>query len=260
MNDFQKELDVALEAAKAAGEILIENFETALDPDVKPDKTFVTKVDTDCEKIIIKTIKETFPDHDFLGEEGGETGNTSPYKWVIDPLDGTANFINAIPIFSTSIALTYEGEIVVGVVLNPVTSSMFHASKGKGAFWNGNVIKISNNIESNVVATIGNSSGREKGLIKVSLVPQLFDAGLKVRLLGSAALELAFLARGGTEAYINVGSKPWDYYAGLIIALEAGATVTKFDGSPRTNDDYFIATNGKVHEKIVELTKEIKHS
>ena len=257
MNDFQKELDVALEAAKAAGEILIENFETALDPDVKPDKTFVTQVDTDCEKIIIKTIKETFPDHDFLGEEGGETGNTSPYKWVIDPLDGTANFINAIPIFSTSIALTYEGEIVVGVVLNPVTSSMFYASKGQGAFWNGNTIRVSNNVESNVVATIGNGSAKENSIRKMNMVPELYGAGLKVRLLGSAALELAFLARGGTEAYINFGSKPWDYYAGLIIAMEAGATVTKLDGSPRGSDNDFVATNGKVHDKVVALTSKI---
>ena len=251
--EFKKELEVALDAAKKAGKIIFDNFETALDPDVKPDKSYVTKVDTDCEEIIIKTIKEVFPDHDFLGEESGDSEVVSKFHWVIDPLDGTANFINAIPIFSTSIALTYNGQIVVGVVFNPVTDSLFYASRGGGAFWNGNPIKVSDNVESNVVSTIGNGSKREDSVRKMQLTSKLYEGGMKVRLLGSAALELAFLARGGTEAYINLGSNPWDYYAGLIIAEEAGAKITRFDGSPRGDDNYFIATNVKVHEKLMEI-------
>ena len=253
MEDLQKALDTAKEAAEIAGEILHDNFETSLSPDIKPDKTFVTKVDTESEKSIIETIVRAFPKHAFLGEESGESGEKSDYLWVIDPLDGTSNFINGIPIFSVSIALQYKGETVVAVVYNPVTSSLFYASKDNGAFWNGNPIKVSDETEVNVVTTIGRSRLKEDENKMLSMLSSLHEIG-RVRILGSAALELAYLARGGTEVYINLGTKPWDYSAGLLIAEEAGAQVTCLDGSPRGGSNYFVATNGKVHEKVIGIT------
>ena len=253
MEDLQKALDTAKEAAEIAGEILHDNFETSLSPDIKPDKTFVTKVDTESEKSIIETIVRAFPKHAFLGEESGESGEKSDYLWVIDPLDGTSNFINGIPIFSVSIALQYKGETVVAVVYNPVTSSLFYASKDNGAFWNGNPIKVSDETEVNVVTTIGRSRLKEDENKMLSMLSSLHEIG-RVRILGSAALELAYLARGGTEVYINLGTKPWDYSAGLLIAEEAGAQVTSLDGSLRNGNNYFVATNGKVHEKVIGIT------
>lgn len=255
MKDLQPQLHVAQEAAKIAGKILIESFETSLEPDIKADKSFVTKVDTDSEKAIIDTITKSFPDHTFLGEESGKSDGTSPWQWVIDPLDGTANFLNGIPIFSVSIALDYEGETVVGVVYNPVTSSMFYATKDGGSFWNDKPIKVSDQTEVNVVTTVGSSPSREDGDKKIALTKAFYEEGMRVRLLGSAALELAYLARGGTEVYINLGTKPWDYNAGLLIAQEAGAMITRFDGSPRKESTYFLATNGAIHPKILEIIK-----
>jgi myo-inositol-1(or 4)-monophosphatase len=251
-------LDTAVQAAKEAGEILKEYFETSLEKRQKDDKSVVTIADEQAEQRIIEIIKNAYPTHGFLGEESGEQNANAEYVWVIDPLDGTHNFVNGIPIFATSIGLVKDNTPIVGVIYNPATDTLFSAEQGKGAFWNGHVIHVSEQTADTAMITIGTSSKPEdKELVRQYFV-QSTQYVKSVRYLGSVVLELAYLARGGTEGYINIGTHPWDYAAGSIIVLEAGGTITNFKGEPWDfSQNYFIASNGVIHKKLVELAKSI---
>ena len=251
-------LDTAIEAAKEAGEILKSYFETSLEKRVKDDKSIVTEADEKAEARIIEIIKTKYPDHGFLGEESGKQNAGAEYTWVIDPLDGTNNFVNGIPIFGTSIGLVKDNTPILGVIYNPVTDTMFVAERGKGAFWNGHSIHVSEQHEDTAMIAIDTSSKpADKELVKKCFVRSTEYVKI-VRYLGSAVLGLGYLARGGTEGYINIGTNPWDYAAGSIIVLEAGGTITDFQGKPWDfSKNYFVASNGVIHAKLLELLKSV---
>ena len=252
-------LDTAIEAAKEAGEILKEYFETSLEKRLKDDNSIVTVADEKAEARIIEILKRAYPDHGFLGEEFGEQNSQAEYVWVIDPLDGTNNFVNGIPIFGASIGLVKNNTPILGVIYNPVTNSMFWAQQGKGAFWNGNRIHVSEQEADTAMITIGTSSKpKDKKLVR-DYFTRSAQYVKSVRYLGSAVLELAYLARGGTEGFISVGTKKWDYAAGTLLVLEAGGTITDFHGDPwDLNKNYFIASNGIAHEQLLALIKSIQ--
>ncbi len=214
----------------------------------------VTEADIASEKNIIDTIRSRFPDHEVLAEESGlnRTGD-STCQWIIDPLDGTTNFAHQISVFAVSIAFAMNNEIKVGIVLNPITGELFTAVRGQGSTLNGKAIKVSEekNISDSLLVT-GFPYDVKQMLDPVMLrFKQCVAASLGIRRLGSAALDLCFVACGRFESFWEENLKPWDTAAGWLIAEEAGALVTDFSGAPYTLDKKeILATNCHIHNEM----------
>ncbi|HEX9721840.1 MAG TPA: inositol monophosphatase family protein [Candidatus Paceibacterota bacterium] len=254
-------LDTAIQAAKEGGEVLKAHFQTALQQRLKEDASIVTEADEEAEKKILEVIQAKYPEHNFLGEEGGELEAGSEYSWVIDPLDGTRNFVNGIPIFAISIALLKGEEHVASVVYNPLTEELFSAEKGRGSFCNGHQFHVSEHDARSAMITIGTSSAKESKEMAAKVFSHALQYVGAVRYLGSAVLELSYLARGGTEGFINLGTKKWDYAAGTLLVLEAGGKITDFQGNPwDLSKNYFIASNSVIHPQLLELIQSIQHT
>lgn len=255
-------LGVALEAVKKAGVIVSDYFETSLEKRVKDDSSIVTLADEASEKEIISVLSKSFQKDTIVAEEGGGQEGTSGYSWYVDPLDGTKNFANGIPIFSISIGVEYEGAPFLGVVLNPVSNSLFWAQKGQGAFWNNNPIAVSKQDFLGSIITFATSRKKEDKHAANILIQQLNEneeLGCSIRVLGSIALELCYIARGGTEGLINLGTQKYDYMAGAAILLEAGGTITDLVGGPWSPENgYCVASNGIIHPGIISRTKDLR--
>ena len=254
-----KELEVAIKAALEAGKVLEKYFETEVLKEFKEDKSIVTLADREAEDVIKKIIFSSFPEHSILGEETGMTKKLSDYTWHIDPLDGTTNFSNGIPIFATSLALEHKGVVIIGVIYNPTTDNLFYAEKGKGAYFNNKKISVSKDDQNHCIVTAASGKQKNDKDLKRNLFHYLPEKIRSVRELGSTALELAYVARGGTEANIQIGLSTYDFAAGALLVLEAGGIITKLDGSEwKFPDNYFIASNGIFHELLVEEIKNQK--
>ncbi|PIQ68900.1 MAG: inositol monophosphatase [Candidatus Taylorbacteria bacterium CG11_big_fil_rev_8_21_14_0_20_46_11] len=246
-------LSVAMEAAKKGGAVVSSYFETALSREVKEDKSFVTAADKESETVILAEIKKHFPNHGILSEESEEQKSASPYQWVIDPLDGTANFLNGIPMFAVSIAVLQDGVPVAGVVYHPIGDAMYAAAKGKGMTWKGKSVRVSEDAHDHAMISFGPGKREKEHLNKMLSNAESFVKSK--RYLGCTALELGFVARGGTEGFICIGLNKWDYAAGVLLAQEAGGTITDFEGKPWIfgSSDFFIASNGVVHSALLKL-------
>ena len=216
----------------------------------------VTAADITSERVIIETIKKVFPDHAILAEESGMNGGNTKCQWIIDPLDGTTNFTHQLSFFSISIAFSLHCETIIGIVLNPVSGELFTAMKGKGAELNGRPIHVS------VVKTVSDSllvTGfpyNRRSMIEplVARLANCLQTAQGVRRLGSAALDLCFVACGRFDGYWEQNLNPWDTAAGVLIGLEAGAMVTDFSDRPFTPDKKeILATNGKIHKEMLSL-------
>ncbi|OGI68386.1 hypothetical protein A2738_00665 [Candidatus Nomurabacteria bacterium RIFCSPHIGHO2_01_FULL_42_15] len=261
MQNKSKELETAILAALEAGKVLEKYFETEILKDFKEDKSIVTLADKESEEIIKKIIFGAFPEHSILGEEtgmNGERGKESEYVWHVDPVDGTRNFANGIPLFAVSIALERKGEIIVGVVYNPATHSLFYAEKGSGAYLNDNKIFVSKDNTDHAIVTV--SPGKERHII-LELYHDLPKVVRSVRNLGATALELAYVARGGLEANIQLGRNvSYDFAAGVFLVQEAGGKITNLDGSSwKFPENHLIASNGVFHDMLVdEVQRQIK--
>jgi len=216
----------------------------------------VTEADKESEKTIIGTIKKSFPDHTILAEESGLNKGKADYKWIVDPLDGTTNFAHQLGLFSISIAFVLGDVIVMGIVLSPVTGELFTAVKGKGAELNGRPIKVSNaqKVSESLLVT-----GFPYDLINcfnplMTRFSNCLKASQGIRRLGSAAMDLCFLACGRFDGFWEQNLKPWDTAAGELIAREAGATITDFSNKPfNIYKNEILATNGNVHEEMLLL-------
>jgi myo-inositol-1(or 4)-monophosphatase len=216
----------------------------------------VTEADTESEKTIIGTIKNAFPDHAILAEESGLNKGRSDHKWIVDPLDGTTNFAHRLGLFAISIAFALRGDTVIAIVLSPVSEELFTAVKGNGAELNGRPIKVSN------AQTVSESllvTGFPYDLIDcfnplMTRFSKCLKASQGVRRLGSAAIDLCFLACGRFDGFWEQNLKPWDTAAGELIAREAGATITDFANKPfNIYKKEILATNGHVHEEMLSL-------
>jgi len=259
MDNKSNFLQIAIDAAQQGGVVLKKYFQKEILKEYKEDKSLVTQADKEIEDLIIGLINKNFPEHSILGEETGHTKKESEYTWHIDPLDGTTNFENGIPIFGVSVALEHRGELVLGVVCNPITDNLFYAEKGKGAYVNHNKISVSQDNAEHGVLSIG--SGREKEIMHLArtLLFNMPNRVGKVRYLGSAALELSFIARGGLDGFFGIKLKTYDFAAGLIIAQEAGAMITSLEGLPyKFPETSFIASNGVFHDILVDEIKKQK--
>lgn len=254
----------AVTAAKRAGTFLLKEFRRGkLVWHLKHRHEIVTKADTGAEKIILNILKRATPGFGILSEEAGWLKSSSPWLWVVDPLDGTTNFKVHNPLFSTSIALYYKGQPKVGVVYAPYLGDMFVAAKGKGAFLNGRRIRVSKAKALNK-SFLTYCYGQEKKHMRraVELYRYFKMKSVDMRQLGSAAIELSWVAAGRTDSIIIPGTKPWDAAAGALIVTEAGGKVTDFKGQPwrfvdaktgkiAMNAD-LLATNGKLHSIILQ--------
>ncbi len=216
----------------------------------------VTEADHASEKAIFSVIKQAYPDHFILSEESGAIVMDSSYKWIIDPIDGTVNFANGIPLCCVSIGLECEGELILGAVYNPFMNELFIGEKGKGATLNNKKINVSDkaDVGKSCLATgfpytyLDNANG------PVEVFEKFIRKGIAVRRLGSAAIDLCWVATGRFDAYFEHKLEAWDSAAGCVIVREAGGVVTDYTGKPYSvYQPQIIASNGKIHDDILRV-------
>ncbi|GAB2891769.1 inositol monophosphatase family protein [Uliginosibacterium flavum] len=227
-------LNIAVKAARRAGTI-INRASTDLDKlevQTKQPNDFVTEVDRAAEAAIIEVIRDAYPEHAILAEESGDTGGESEFQWIIDPLDGTTNYIHGFPQYSVSIALAERGIVQQAVVYDPTRNDLFTASRGRGAFLNDRRIRVSKRVRLN--DTLIGTGFPFKNMAHVDAYLAMFKdlagktAGL--RRPGSAALDLAYVACGRTDGFFEIGLAPWDMAAGVLLVTEAGGLASDFGG------------------------------
>jgi len=262
---FEKEFKVAIEAALAGGKIIEDGFFKIKDIKYKSFANPVTEFDLVAEKSIVKTILKNFKNHAILAEEEYNEKPKNDFIWIIDPIDGTVNFTHQIPFVAVSIALEVENEIVLGVIYNPILKEMFTAKKGKGSFLSTHkrknqkisVSKINDPTKSLLVTGFPyEREGRLEILTKpLNFINKNFTG---FRRLGSASIDLAYVAKGSFEGFYEENLKPWDTAAGVLLVKEAGGVITNYYN--KTYDIYqktIVASNGLIHSKIIEFTSQI---
>ena len=241
------------EIAREAGALLMGYFHRRVKVEYKGDVDLVTEADRASEALITKRIRERWPGHNILGEEGTRTEQGSEYRWYVDPLDGTTNFAHGFSVFCVSLALEQKDERVAAVIFDPTREEMFTAEKGGGAFLNGQPIHVSSvgNLAECLVATGFPSHKRHKNP-NIFFYHQITLKTHGVRRAGSAALDLCNVACGRFDGFWEFNLNPWDTAAGVLIVQEAGGQVTRFDGQPfRIDSRETLASNGRVHEALL---------
>ncbi|MCF7355595.1 inositol-1-monophosphatase [Vibrio sp. CK2-1] len=228
-------LNIAIRAARMAGNHIAKSLENTdkIESTQKGQNDFVTNVDKEAEQLIIDTIKKSYPDHCIVGEEGGSIeGRDTDVQWIIDPLDGTNNFVKGFPHFSVSIAVRMRGKTEVACVYDPIRNELFTAQRGSGAQLNNARLRINpiKDLNGAILATGFPFKQKQHAESFVKIVGGLFSECSDFRRTGSAALDLCYLASGRVDGYFELGLKPWDIAAGELIAREAGAILTDFAG------------------------------
>lgn len=216
----------------------------------------VTEADHASEKAIIEVIKKDFPDHLILSEECGAKGDVSDYKWIIDPIDGTVNFANGIPICCVSIAVEHKGQMILGAVHNPNMNEFYFAEKKYGATLNDKKIKVSDKTEviKSCLVTGFPYTYLDEPNGPLQVFEKLIRQGIPVRRLGSAAIDLCWVAAGRFDGFYEHKLSAWDSAAGFLIVEEAGGKVTDFEGNYYSPyQPHLVATNGKIHEELLDL-------
>jgi len=244
-------LAVAVEAARAAGAVALQYYRGGVAVTLKPDATPVTQADREGEAIIRDVIGRAFPDHGFLGEELGAEGPRD-VRWIVDPIDGTKNFVRGIPIWAVLIAFEEHGAVTAGVMLNPVTGDLVTARKGAGAFVNGAPARVSDQ------ARLGDAFLVHAGLGLVRATPywdgfvRLIDATERQRGFGDY-YGYALVAEGKADIYAELDLKPWDLAPARIVVEEAGGRFTDFEGRDSIYTGTALATNGRLHDAVLAL-------
>lgn len=250
--------EAAYQAAQRAGRLLKDNLKRRFGVSKKGRIDLVTEMDVASETCIVDHLLKRFPDHEVLAEEQGKHGQSSPFKWIIDPLDGTTNYAHGFPCFAVSIALEVQGEVQVGVVYDPNQEETFLARRGQGAELNGKPIRVSREarLVDSLVAT-GFSYRQEKMAENLKHFGRISLEVRAVRRIGSAALDLCYVACGRFDGYWELTLHPWDVAAGKLLVEEAGGRVTRLDGSPASiYGEEFLATNGRIHEAMSRILQE----
>lgn len=262
---------VAINTAAKAGEWIKSKLGDFSSLNIKTSPhDLVTEVDKGAEQMIRNLILTHFPTHSFLGEEGVEPGaeasikaleeaSEAEYLWIVDPVDGTTNFVHGFPFFSVSIALAYKGEVVVGVVYDPNRDELFVAEKGKGAYVHGRRMQVDHEekLADSLIAT-GFPADRGMALAAnmrglEAMVPRVRN----IRCSGSAALHLAYVAAGRLSGFWEVGLNAWDMAAGMLLVQESGGKITDTQGQPyHLGVRHVVATNGRIHDELTEVLKE----
>jgi myo-inositol-1(or 4)-monophosphatase len=259
MNDLSCFTLVAIQAALLAGNLLKSGFRTSFQIQEKEGThNLVTEYDFKSEESILSSLKQAFPSHGFLSEEKGEMKNkTSSIVWIIDPLDGTVNFAHEIPHFCVSIAATKQGHPLLGIVFQPMTNELFVAEKGKGAFLNGKPLSVSktDDLANSFLATGFPYNLQENPHQCKDRFCKVMQAGIPLRRLGSAALDLAYVAAGRFDGFWEVHLAPWDVAAGVLLVEESKGRITSLEGDALRLEkpEALLASNGKIHESLLSL-------
>ena len=252
--DYAPYRAVAEAAAREAGRILLDHYGQVQAREKGPGD-LVTDADSASQRLIAAALATAFPDHTLLAEEDdvvADPGN--PWRWVVDPLDGTVNFAHGFPFWSVSIALEHAGQLVVGVVYNPLTGEMFAASRGAGATLDGAPLRVSatDSLASALISTGFPTAFAADSPRQLALLDRLATGTHSVRRTGSAALNLAHVAAGHFEVFYATSIRSWDVAAGVVLVTEAGGKVSALDGGPHDLDlGGLLATNGHVHAETV---------
>ena len=250
-------LNIAVRAARAAGEVIIRSLNRleSLTITSKGRNDFVSEVDHAAEAEIIKVIRKSYPNHAFLAEESGRSGE-SDTVWIIDPLDGTTNFLHGFPTFAVSIACQIKGKLEHGVVYDPMSQELFTTSRGGGAHLDNRRIRVSKQrgLEGSLIGTGFPYRANTKYLDSYLLMLRaVMENTAGVRRPGSAALDLAYVAAGRTDAFWEIGLAPWDTAAGTLLIQEAGGRIGTLTGGEYTQGGNVIAGSPKVYAALVEL-------
>ncbi len=263
-------LNDVVSIARGAGEIIMRHFAAPTPTTLKSSRIdVVTAADTEAEDYIVRELLKRFPDHHIVGEEGGGRGaaaEKASYNWFVDPIDGTVNFASKLPHFCTSIALTTpDRQPLLGVIFDPTRTELYTAVKGEGAFLNGKPMRVSGTRQLiDAVVTSGfpydkhsnpDNNLREWAAFLVRIRGE--------RRLGSAALDLAYLAAGRLDGYWEKGLRPWDAMAGVLMVSEAGGKVTDYAGRPNPQSQdrgHYVASNSLLHEEMLEVLSDVSRS
>ena len=247
-----------------AGDIQRAGQESGFRVDKKGSIDLVTEVDLACERMCRETLAERFPDHDILAEEfGGSSPGRAPsrFRWVFDPLDGTTNYAHGLPIYCSSLALEIDGRTEVAAIYDPTRKELFTGERGEGSYLNGRALRVSQTetlIDSLLVTGFPYTVHEQSGDL-VALFGYFLSRARAVRRLGSAALDLCYVAAGRFEAFWEQHLKPWDLSAGALIVDEAGGCVTGMDGGPfDPAAAHLIASNGHVHREVVDTIADFR--
>ena len=251
-------MTVACEAAREAGRFLKYSVGKVRNVEVKQgeSRNLVSEIDKGSEERIINIIRRHYPAHAILAEEGGGKGTSGEFKWIIDPLDGTTNFLHGVPIFAVTIGIEHKGEIIAGVTYNPNTDELYTAEKGSGAYVNGKRLRVSEStelIQSLLVTGFPYDLASQPGKTVEHFIRFLMEAQ-GVRRLGSAALDLAYVAGGQLDGFWEGSLNPWDMAAGALLVAEAGGRVTGYNGAKLDlYNKSIVASNGKIHDAMIAL-------
>jgi myo-inositol-1(or 4)-monophosphatase len=252
------ELEAAITAARAAGQLLCDRLGTTYRVRHKGPADLVTEIDYQAQELIAGTLMEAFPTYGLVGEEGSEPGGSDGPRWIVDPLDGTVNYVRGYPFFAVSIALEWDGDLLAGVVYNPTLNELFVAEKGKGASLNGQAIQVSSvaSLEESVLASgfpyevwINDDDNSREWR-------RFLKRALSMRCDGCASLDLCHVAMGRLDGHWEQELGPWDMAAGALMVQEAGGTVTQVTGEPFSPYGRgILASNGRLHADMLAVLK-----
>ncbi|MEO5656852.1 MAG: inositol monophosphatase family protein [Nitrospiria bacterium] len=246
----------AIEAARAAGLIIRTGMTSPLDVRYKGESNLVTQIDIASERAIVDCLRARVPDHGIVAEEGSAHEGASPYRWLIDPLDGTTNYAHRFPFFCVSIGLQYEKESVLGVVYDPVRDELFTAVRGSGAWCNGHPLTVSSTdaLRDSLLVTGFAYDSHRATHANFPHFANMSRVAQGIRRTGSAALDLCYVAAGRSDGFWELNLSPWDTAAGQVLVEEAGGRVTDFAGAPFSPyGSQVVASNGAIHDAMLSV-------
>jgi myo-inositol-1(or 4)-monophosphatase len=251
--------ETASAIAREAGAVLAGFYKQRIGYELKSEFDLVTEADRTSEKLIVERLRQQFPDHGIVAEEGGGHSGTSGYKWYVDPLDGTTNFAHGYPVFNVSIGLEHDGTRIAAAVYDPIRDEMFSAERGAGAFLNGERMHVSKaqRVDVALVST-GFPSRKRHENINIHFYYQMALMSHGVRRAGAAATDLAYVACGRLDGFWEFGLKPWDMCAGTLLVEEAGGRVSDMKGGILTvSSPHLLTDNGHIHEEMLARFGEV---
>ncbi len=252
-------VDTAAGIAREAGSLLSSYFDRRIGFELKGEHDLVTEADRASERLVIERLKQHCPSHDIVAEEGGGHLTGAEYRWYVDPLDGTTNFAHAFPFYNVTLALERAGELIAGVIYDPIRGEMFAAERGGGARLNGVPIRVSNvaRLQDSLSAT-GFPSRKRHQNVNIHFYYQLAMMSHGVRRAGAAAIDLAYVACGRMDAFWEFNLNPWDMAAGILMVEEAGGRCSDMKGGPAdVHGPHLLADNGHIHDEMVQVFADV---
>jgi myo-inositol-1(or 4)-monophosphatase len=252
-------VETAAEIACQAGSLLRYYFERRVAFEMKGEFDLVTEADKASEKLVVERLKESFPDHGIVAEEGGGQDGASEYRWYVDPLDGTTNFAHSYPVWNVTLALEKSGELIAGVVFDPTRDELFTAERGAGAFLNGRRIHVSkvSRVADSLLCT-GFPNHNRATNPNIHFFYELAMSAHGVRRSGSAAVDLAHVACGRLDGFWEIGLSPWDMAAGILLVEEAGGMCTDMKGGRHNlKSPHVLTDNRLIHQELIEVFSSI---